>query len=139
MICDVERGQFVRRLSGRAGETLAHVVEEVDAAHEFHRKEPTRAVGHQLEEGDEIWMRDICEGAKLTFETIEIIGGGAHERLERDDALALAVVSFVNDAHAARAQTPTQLKPIRAPKILARARHVSHQPPAFSQQPKTLS
>src|SRR5205085_1892346 len=102
MICDVERGQFVRRLSGRAGETLAHVVEEVDAAHEFHRKEPTRAVGHQLEEGDEIWMRDICEGAKLTFETIEIIGGGAHERLERDDALALAVVSFVNDAHAAR-------------------------------------
>src|SRR5512132_4138913 len=62
-------------------------------------------------------MRDIGERAKLAFEAIDVIGLGATERLQGHGFVDATIVSFVDHAHAARAQFSAQAESFRTEKI----------------------
>ena len=53
-------------------------------------------------------MRDISEGAKLALEAIDVRGFSAGQRFQGDHPVHLAVMGFIDDAHAARTQTAVQ-------------------------------
>src|SRR5258706_8143018 len=71
-------------------------------------------------------MRNIGERAKLSFETIDVRGLCAGQNFERDDLVHLAVMRFVHDAHAARAQPAGQGETIRTGKFFDSFSHVGN-------------
>ena len=71
-------------------------------------------------------MRNIGERAKLAFETIDMGGLGAGQSFEGDNLIHLAVMRFVDDAHAARTQTPAQGEALGADKFFGGFSHVGH-------------
>ena len=61
-------------------------------------------VGEQLVEFDDTGVRDLGDGTKLPLEVVEILGGNAVKKLQRDEFPGLTVPRAVNDAHASLAE-----------------------------------
>ncbi len=70
---------------------------------ELHGEEPKLAVGNQVVEGHQIGVGNIGQGAELLLEAEQRRGVRPLHRLERDSSVASAVVSLVDDSHAAAA------------------------------------
>ena len=68
-------------------------------------------------------MRHVGERAKLSFEAIDVGGLCACQRFEGDDLVHFAVVCFVHDAHAARAQPPAQSESLCSNKLFGGLNH----------------
>ena len=104
------RARLERSSAGRLGSSRipwgdwrANVCQEVDSVDELHGEEPKLAVGNQVVEGHQIGMGDISQGAELLLEAEQRRGVRPLHGLERDLSVASAVVSLVDDSHAAAA------------------------------------
>ena len=94
-----------------------------NALDQFHRKEPVLPVGHHFIERNQIRVRNVGKRAKLSFEAIDVGGFSAVQCLKRDGLVHLEIMRFVNDAHAARAQSPAQNKSVSPNKLFGGLSH----------------
>src|SRR5258705_5451006 len=118
--CRPRHGQSVIGGSwGRSGRFRTHIFNEGHAVNQFHGEEPVLTVRSQFIQRYQIWMRHIGEGAKLAFETIDVRRFSAGQSLEGDHPVHLAVMGFINDAHAARTQTAVQRKTLSPNKLFS--------------------
>src|SRR6185436_20710001 len=93
------------------------VGEEVHAVDELHREEPLLAVGRELEQRAQVRMRDVRERPKLLLEAVEGLRRHAAQRLQRNEAVALAVVRLVDDSESARAEAAVEGETVGPPEF----------------------
>jgi hypothetical protein len=98
------RAGWIRRVVG------AHPSEQIDAVDQLHREEPLGVEADELAEGAQVGMLQILQRAKLVLETQDRLGRERAQALERHQNTALAVVGFVDHAHAAFADAPAHLE-----------------------------
>ena len=90
----------------------AHVGQEALAVDHLHREEAVLRLDEELVEVDEVGVRDVREGPELALEAVERVGLGVRQRLQGDDAIALAIVGLEHHAHRAGAEAAADLEAI---------------------------
>src|SRR6266513_26683 len=84
------------------------MINKRDALDQFHGEKPVVGIRHQFVQSYQIRMRNIGERAKLSFKAIDVGSFGPGQSFQRYHFVHLAIVRFINDAHAACTQTAKQ-------------------------------